>query len=129
MTLDEDALVCDLAETYHIYDLYQYPCSLIATLAAGLRDDSRIKTKQSGLRISPELFALSVCADKLSTLVWFRTEDGHRGVNRPASVLGLLRGEEAAENRPTRVFASGEDFEREWARLTGKEEEANAGSG
>lgn len=128
MALDEDALICDLAETYHIYDLYQYPCSLIATLAAGLRDSSRIKSKQTGLRTSPELFALGVIADKLSTLVWFKTEDGHRGVNRPTSVLGILRGEET-DNKPTRVFASGEDFDREWARLTGKEEKTNAGSG
>ena len=121
MELDEDALICDLAETYNIYDMYQHPCALIATLAAGLRDDSRIKTKQSGLRVSPELFALGVMADRLSTLVWFKTEDGHRGVNRPVSILKMLCGEQEGNNS-SRTFSSGEDFQREWARLTGKEE-------
>ena len=37
MALDEDALVCDLAETYHIFDMYELPCLKVATLAKGLR--------------------------------------------------------------------------------------------
>lgn len=119
MLLDEDAVICDFAETYHIFDIYQHPCEFIATLAAGLRDDSRIKIKQSGLRVAPELFALSVVADRLSTLVWFQTEDGHKGINRPASVLKLLSGE---RDQDSRGYASGEDFQRAWARATGKEE-------
>ena len=55
---DEDALICDLAETYHIYDWQSYPLGLIATLAAGLRDDSRIKMRLAGCRVRP-LFFLS----------------------------------------------------------------------
>ena len=125
--LDEDAVLCDFAETYHIYDLYQHPCETVATLAAGLRDNSRIKIMQSGLRISPELFAISVCADKLSTLVWHNTADGHKGINPPSSVLKMLRCEQEKEQE-SRGYASGEDFQREWARLSGKEEEGNAGA-
>ena len=45
MALDEDALICDFAETYHIYNIYGMPVQYIATLAIGLRDDSRIKSK------------------------------------------------------------------------------------
>ena len=45
---DEDALICDLAETYHIYDYRSLPVKLVATLSAGLRDDSRIKLKAAG---------------------------------------------------------------------------------
>lgn len=122
MSLDEDAVICDFAETYHIFDIYQHPCELIATLAAGLRDDSRIKIKQSGLRIAPELFALGAAVDRLSTLVWFQTDDGHKGINRPASVLKLLSGERENQQE-SRGYASGEDFQREWSRLTGKGEE------
>lgn len=123
MELDADAVICDFAETYHIYDIWQHPCEYVATLAAGLRDNSRIKIKQSGLRISPELFALSVCADNAALLRWFRTEDGQKGVNRPASVLRLLSGER--EQQTSRGYATGEDFQRAWSRLA-KGESQNA---
>ena len=116
MSLDEEAVICDFAETYGIYDIYQHPCEFIATLAAGLRDNSRIKIKQSGLRISPELFALGAAVDRLSTLVWFQTQDGHKGINRPASVLQLISGERETQ-KTTRGYATGEDFQRAWARL------------
>lgn len=123
MELDEEAVLCDFAETYHIYDIWAHPCEYVAMLAAGLRDNSRIKIKQSGLRISPELFALGAAVDRLTTLVWFKTEDGHKGVNRPASVLKMLSGERTTERgNGSRGYASGEDFRRAWNRLTGKEE-------
>lgn len=129
MDLDEDALLCDFAETYRIYDLDQYPCAYIAALAAGLRDDSRIKVKLSGLRVKPELFALSVCADTLRTLLWFQTKDGQKGRNRPPSILKALSGETTETNKDEiRGFRSGEDFLREWNRLD-EEEVQHAGSG
>ncbi len=37
---DEDALICDLAETYQIYNYKSLPARLVATLSVGLRDDS-----------------------------------------------------------------------------------------
>ena len=40
---DEDALVCDMAETYHIFDYRALPLFLAARLACGLREDSRSK--------------------------------------------------------------------------------------
>jgi len=43
--LDENALICDFAETYHIYDYRQLPPTRVAVFACGLRDDSRIKMK------------------------------------------------------------------------------------
>ena len=42
---DESALICDFAETYHIYDYRALPVSYAATLAYGLRSDSRIRLK------------------------------------------------------------------------------------
>jgi len=121
LDLDEDAVICDLAETYHIHDMYQYPCTHIATLAQGLRNDSRIKIKLSGLRISPELFALGACADAMRTLVWFQTKDGFKGRNRPKSILDALSGE--PKEKELRGFRSGDDFMAEWNRLGGEEEE------
>ena len=45
---DECALICDLAEVYHIYDYRSLPARRVATFAVGLRKDSRIKTKMRG---------------------------------------------------------------------------------
>lgn len=39
---DEDALICDLAETYHVLDYRSLPLLTAATLASGLRSDARI---------------------------------------------------------------------------------------
>ena len=49
LNLDKDALLCDLAETYHIYDYKSLPCKMVATFSCGLRADSRIKMKIAGI--------------------------------------------------------------------------------
>ena len=118
MDLDEDALLCDFAETYHIYDLYAFPCEYIAALAAGLRDDSRIKVRLSGLRVKPELFALCIGVDTLRWIAWTKTKDGRKGRNPPPSILEALSGESKKEkSEDLRGFATGEDFIAEWNRL------------
>ena len=123
MDLDEDALICDFAETYHIYDIYQYPCDYIATLAVGLRETSRIMVKLSGLRITPELFAMCDIADSLRILRWWKTKDGQHGRNKPPMLLDVFSEENKKnEKDDLRGFNSGDDFMREWKRLT---EEAN----
>ena len=50
---DEDALICDLAETYGIFDYRQLPADQVAVFAFGLRDDSRIKLAMTNSN-SPE---------------------------------------------------------------------------
>lgn len=123
MEVDEDALICDFAETYNIYDIYQYPCDYVATLAAGLRSNSRIMVKLSGLRITPELFTMCDIADSLRILRWWKTKDGQKGRNMPPMLLEAFSGENKTdENEEIRGFKSGEDFLKEWKRLT---EEAN----
>lgn len=56
MATDEDALICDFAETYHIYDYRQLKPSYAATLAAGLREDSRIRTILGGLPVQMSIY-------------------------------------------------------------------------
>ena len=43
-----DELTCDMAETYGIFDIKRVPASLAATLAVGLRDDSRVMMAKRG---------------------------------------------------------------------------------
>lgn len=116
---DRDALICDLAETYGIYDLRALPVSVLATLAVGLRDESRIKMKLRGERLTKTEMLLAAAVDRLSVLIWQRTEDGHNSINPPNSVLDKLLGVEETESGTVQSFDSPEDFEREWEKITG----------
>lgn len=113
ISLDEDALICDLAETYQIYDYKQLPLKTVAVFASGLKMDSRIKMKMSGLEISVDTFLLAGIFDKLSTLVWFNTEDGQKGQNRPTLITNVLLGKTTEDKSDDILtFETGEEFER-----------------
>lgn len=66
----ETELICDFAEYYHIYDIYAMDCMTVATLAAGLRQDSRVKTKLLGLEAPLSTVLLAAAVDRLSLLIW-----------------------------------------------------------
>lgn len=111
--VDKNALICDLAETYQIYNYRQLPPSTVAIFSIGLRDDSRIKMKLSGSKLSPNILLLTGILDKLNIVIWQRTEDGSKGRNKPKSILYELYKKDSEVS----AFASGEDFERERQRL------------
>ena len=106
----EDSLICDLAETYHIYEMRSFRASYIATLAAGLREDSRIMMLFSGNKIRPSLLLQAASLDKLALLWWAETKDGQKNRNRPESVVGSLTKENKQTEEPPIVFESVEDF-------------------
>lgn len=114
---DEDALVCDFAETYHIYDYKRLPAKLVASLAVGLRPDSRIKIKLSESKVSLEMMMMAAIVDRLTVLVWMQTKDGQHGRNQPKPLLSALEKPES----DTISFLSGEDYEKERQRLLQKE--------
>lgn len=113
ISIDEDALVCDLAETYQIYDYKQLPLTQVAVFAYGLRDDSRIKQIMSNQIVPLETTLLASIVDRLSLSLWLQTKDGQKGVNRPASIADQLIKRDKSENdgKDYLVFESGEDFE------------------
>jgi len=111
--VDENALICDLAETYQIYNYRQLPPSTVAIFSIGLRDDSRIKMKLSGAKVSPNILLLSGIIDRLNLLLWTKTEDGLKGINKPKSILDELYNKESDIS----AFASGKEFEEERNRL------------
>lgn len=106
---NEDALICDLAETYHIYDYRQLPATLVAVFSLGLRDNSRIKMAMSDQKIPLETILLAGVVDRLNILIWQKTKDGQRNSNRPASVVENLTAK--PKDREEVAFKSGEDFE------------------
>lgn len=115
---DRDALVCDLAETYGIFDYRAVPVTLLATLASGLREDSRIKTRLSGSRVPRRDLLLAAAVDRLSLLVWSMSEDAKSGTNRPKSLVAAFL-EEPEDSGEVMAFDSPEDFETVWAEATG----------
>lgn len=109
LAADEDALICDLAETYGVLDYKALPPKLVAVLSAGLRENSRIKTKLSGTEADLDTRLKAVIADGVNWLVWAQTEDGAKNRNKPASILAAVLGEDTA--RKNVGFDSPEDFE------------------
>ena len=108
---DKDALICDLAETYHIYDYRKLPPTQVAIFAIGLKDDSRIKMKMSGQLVPMETLLLAGILDRLSILLWRQTKDGQKGRNMPTMVLDTLVAKKSKDSDVI-VFSSGEDYEK-----------------
>ena len=90
---NEDALICDFAETYHILDYRALPARQAARLACGLRQSSRIMQALSGAPADLETVLLALIADAARILVWQNTKDGVKGQNQPKSLLAILRGD------------------------------------
>ncbi|MGO4925322.1 DUF5361 domain-containing protein [Ligilactobacillus ruminis] len=111
MNTDEDALICDLAETYGIYNYRQLPADRVAVFCYGLRDDSRIKMAMSDMRYTLDTLLSAGILDRLSILIWQKTEDAQTGKNRPASVVDLLTGNAQEPETENISFASGKEFE------------------
>lgn len=107
---DEDALICDLAEVYNIYDYKQLPASKVAAFSLGLKENSRIKMKMSNTKIEFETILLAGLFDKVSLLLYSKTKDAEKGLNRPESVVEMLMGKHKQESNML-VFKSGKEFD------------------
>lgn len=87
---DREALTCDLAECYRIYDMRDFPAYYIATLAAGLGEDSRIMKEMLGKKADTSTHLQAMTVDLLQYLLWTRTKDAQHGRNRPESITDKL---------------------------------------
>lgn len=123
VALDEDALICDLAETYGIFDYRSLPAQLVATFAVGLRDNSRIKTKMNGMERTFDEYMLAAIYDGINWLCWSKTKDGQKGRNMPGRIIDLFFGNKEAATKSLNdyeVFNSPEEFEAVRASLVGE---------
>jgi hypothetical protein len=107
MKIGKDELTCDMAETYRIYDMTKIKPSMLATLAAGLRQDSRIMLKLSGAPIDFKTQLLASIMDGINILIWQKTKDGAKNQNRPKSVLNELTRD---HSRDVKGFDNVDDF-------------------
>ena len=116
--LNEDALICDFAETYHVLDMRGLSPRLAAILAVGLPDSSRIKMLVAGKKISFTDSLIVAIFDKVNLLTWLRSKDAIKGINRPKSLYDALENPKAT-NSPYQKFDSVEAFERMRAEILG----------
>ena len=110
IALDEDALVCDLAETYHIFDYRALPLSLVATLAAGLGYNSRIRSRLVGHKAPLDTILAVKAVDLLNALLWTKTKDAQSNRNMPEPLVSLFVEDNNAP-RDAEAFDSPDDFE------------------
>lgn len=118
---DRNALVCDFAQYYNIYDLGLLPVKTVATLAAGLGVESRIKTKMYGLPVPFPLWLDAMTVDLLNIIAWQKSKNGAKGTNRPKSIVAMLNGETPDERKINAdQYNSPEAFEAAWAEIVRK---------
>lgn len=107
-------MICDLAETYHLFNYRECSPLLVGTLVFGLREGSRVKRKLSGQKLSIEEFLLARIADELRFQSWAgHTKDGKHNRNRPKSLLDQLMGT-GKKKEEYATFETMEEFERMW---------------
>lgn len=101
-------MICDLAETYRIYDYKALPVRTLAVLVCGLRDDSRVMQKISGL--PGRLHLLAYIADRLTNIAWMLT--GSK--DNPSYFLF----DKAEKGKRTESFSTPEAFQERWNQIT-----------
>ena len=91
---------------------------MVAILAIGLPDSSRIKRRITNRKLSLEQTLLASILDSTNVLIWTKTKDAAKGRNRPNSILKVL--ENTQTEKEFKVFTSIEEFERKRAELIGE---------
>lgn len=104
---DKEALICDLAETYHILDYKALPVPLLAVLASGLRDDSRIKMELAGMNHIPADIVIPQMADNISLIRYSLTAG--EDAPAPAMLTQIMTGSDI--KKETKGFSSPAEFE------------------
>jgi len=114
---DKNLWICDMAETYNIYDYKRVPARQLGILSAGLREDSRIRQKLEGLKAPPDTIIMAKIYDLVHILLWSKTKDGEKGRNYPKSFSKMFL--ETDEPEPT-SYATGADYEKARAEIVKK---------
>lgn len=98
--------MCDLAQTYGIFDYSKHSCKLIATLVSGLGGNSRIARIENGSIASEEALLLAHLSDRLGCIISILT-----GSEMPKSLFEILAGHEQEKATPEyQTYNSIEEF-------------------
>lgn len=115
---DEDALTCDMAEYYRVFDMRSLPLKTLAALAAGLPAKSRSKRRRAP---DEETLILAGILDALHILLYRGTKDAQSGINPPRLLVDALLGK--TEPEKTDGFDTPEEF------MAAREKIINEGGG
>lgn len=116
ISVDEDALTCDMAEYYHILNWRELSPHTVATLACGLSPDSRIKMIIGGRTATQGQLLQAMIVDRLTALL--RMLGGKKGKFRSLAE-GLSKGQRQKDKPALRKFSSLEEFERAYRKTVG----------
>ena len=93
-----DELTCDMAETYGVFDIYRLPVRTLATLAVGLRDDSRVMMAKRGAIVDNKTILIAQMVDLLGGI---NPKSEQSLTMRSASRKRMSRMWKAFSERPT----------------------------
>lgn len=114
---DKNSWICDMAETYNIYDYTRVPVKMLGILSAGLREDSRIRQELEGIKANPDTIIMAKIFDLVNALLWTKTKDAEKGRNFPKSFARMFI--DTGEPEPSH-FANGAEFEKARAEIIKK---------
>lgn len=120
LAFDKKAVICDLAEVYHIYDYHGVPVSLLGTLVSGLGLDSRIGMKLSGRKASMDTIMLANICDILVAYIYSWADKSDR--NKPEPLVPRFY-EQPGEQEKAHGYSSGEEFKKAWISMANKSNE------
>lgn len=103
----EDEFICDMAETYHVFDWRELPLKTAAVLASGLHQDSRSFRKLNNQKLRSDEYIQIGILDELRIIAWMMTKDAAKGKNPPESVLKTM----LEPKKKTMGFRTAEEFE------------------
>lgn len=110
LSTDEDALICDLAQTYGIFEYRDLPVRKVAILACGLPKNARIVMRMTDNRTTYEELMTAMCFDRLNWLCWAKSKDGQKGRNKPESIAQKLMEKPKEITHKVEGFKTSDDF-------------------
>jgi hypothetical protein len=122
VSLDEDALVCDFAETYSIYNWRDLPGRYAATLAAGLRHGSRIRMEAEGVKSDMDTSLLAMIHDDITSVLYVMAKTHKKGhVPKPDYISDrVIHGDKKeASKGDYQGFDEADDYEKTWEKIAG----------
>ena len=110
---DESILICDLAETYGVFEYRQLPLHVVAALFSGLRDNSRLRQKIDGIHGDEKDVMLAFIADGISA-IYSALTGTKQGKSLTKQMFERTQVDDSEEGRRESargaVFESAEDF-------------------
>ena len=105
-----------MAETYGVFDIYRLPVRTLATLAVGLRDDSRVMMAKSGRLADDKTVLLSYIADLLRGVA----PNDSNSLTARCYADGTFTNKPAAQpsNDKHEIFNGPEEFRARWKEIT-----------